>query len=120
MSNENHLLGTLTSTTPPCSREYSLEEEEFSVPYLSPIVLRKELESLISQGKSSLLQREALVTEKPIIYWNLVWYFTRLELPTYLPLLSLRRLSKVHPRLQKVRSCVHLLCGSLSVFSRRE
>lgn len=88
--------------TPSHSREYSHEEEEFSVPYLSPIVLRKELESLISQGKARLLQREDLVTDKPIIYWNLVWYFTRLELPTYLPLLSLRRLSKLHPHLQKV------------------
>ena len=75
---------------------------ELSVPYLSPIVLRKEVESLITQGKGQLLEKESLVTDKPIIYWNLVWYFTRLELPTYLPLLSLRRLGKLHPLLQKV------------------
>ena len=76
------------------------------MPYLSPVVRRKELESLISQGKSDLLQRELFVHEKPIMYWNLVWYFTRLKLPTHLPLLYLRRLSKKHPHLQQVSECV--------------
>ena len=60
------------------------------------------MESLITQSKGQLLEKESLVTEKPIIYWNLIWYFTRLELPTYLPLLSLRRLGKLHPHLQNV------------------
>ena len=92
------------------TRTYSgrieLEEkiEVHSVPYLSPIVLRKELESLISQGKEELFHQESLVTDRPIIYWNLVWLFTRLQLPTYLPLLALRRVTKSHPELRKVSS----------------
>lgn len=82
------------------------ETEVHSVPYLSPIVLRKELESLITQSKGELLHQESLVTDRPIIYWNLVWLFTRLQLPTYLPLLALRQVTKSHPGLRKV-GCGH-------------
>lgn len=72
------------------------------VPYLSPIVLRKEVESLISQDGTKILEREELVRERPIIYWNLVWYFSRLRLPTYLPLLSLWDLQHRNEDLKKV------------------
>lgn len=75
--------------------------DPFIVPYLSPIVLRKELESLLTQGKATILNSENFTLEKPILYWNLVWYFTRLHLPTYLPLLTLRRVIKEYPNLKK-------------------
>ena len=78
--------------------------DPFIVPYLSPIVLRKELESLLTQGKATILNSENFTLEKPILYWNLVWYFTRLHLPTYLPLLTLRRVIKEYPNLKKVES----------------
>ena len=73
----------------------------FVVPYLSPMVLRKEVESLISQDGSKILETEELVRERPIIYWNLVWYFSRLNLPTHLPLLNLWDFQKKNQDLKK-------------------
>ena len=45
-----------------------------SVPYLSPLVLRKELENLLanSDDGGALLQSKDFVEQKPILYWNLV------------------------------------------------
>ena len=40
------------------------EEKEEVVPYLSPVVLRKELETLVSQNGSHVLSREELVTSR--------------------------------------------------------
>ncbi len=76
------------------------------VPYLSPVVLRKEVESLISLDGTEILEKEELVRDSPIIYWNLVWYFSRLELPTYLPLLSLWDFQKRNEELVKVSGMV--------------
>lgn len=44
------------------------------VPYLSPLVLRKELENLLanSDDGGTLLQDKDFVEQKPILYWNLV------------------------------------------------
>lgn len=68
-----------------------------SVPYLSPLVLRKELENLLSNSEDggTLLQSKAFVEEKPILYWNLVWYFHRLNLHSHLPSLLLKSMEKV-------------------------
>ena len=76
------------------------------VPYLSPIVLRKEVESLLLLDDPEALEREELLTDRPIIYWNLVWYFSRLYLPTYLPLLKLRTFTKTRPELKKVSELI--------------
>ena len=83
------------------------DADPFTVPYLSPVVLRKELESLLTQGKGSILNSERVSLEKPILYWNAVWYFSRLKLPTYLPLLTLRRIVKSHPQLSEVSINIH-------------
>lgn len=91
-----------------------------SVPYLSPLVLRKELETLLEnegdqverlqpcaaqtpgetltivtgsslwKSKCFFFSLQVIYTHKflsqhPIIFWNLVWYFRRLDLPTHLP-----------------------------------
>lgn len=97
-----------------------------SVPYLSPLVLRKELETLLenegdqvkyshslrvykkhllhsycvthkvmrglpfAKSNFSVMSNQVIYTHKflsqhPIIFWNLVWYFRRLDLPTHLP-----------------------------------
>ena len=40
------------------------EEPEVVVPYLSPVVLRKELETLISQDGGNVLSREELATSR--------------------------------------------------------
>ncbi|XP_074927472.1 DENN domain-containing protein 4B-like [Chelonoidis abingdonii] len=52
--------------------------------YLSPLVLRKELESLLENEGSDFLAQPELVDSHPIIYWNLLWYFRRLGLPSNL------------------------------------
>lgn len=57
--------------------------------YLSPLVLRKELESLVENEGGEFLAQPELVDSHPIIYWNLVWYFQRLGLPSNLPHLLL-------------------------------
>lgn len=59
--------------------------EPVTVPYLSPLVLWKELESLLENEGDMVITEADLVDHHPIIYWNLVWYFRRLDLPSNLP-----------------------------------
>ncbi|XP_053154407.1 DENN domain-containing protein 4C isoform X2 [Hemicordylus capensis] len=56
-----------------------------SVPYLSPLVLRKELESLLENEGEQVIHTSTFINQHPIIFWNLMWYFTRLDLPSNLP-----------------------------------
>ncbi|XP_030820997.1 LOW QUALITY PROTEIN: DENN domain-containing protein 4B [Camarhynchus parvulus] len=70
-------------TPPPWRRE------RVAFAYLSPLVLRKELESLVENEGAELLARPELVDKHPIIFWNLLWFFQRLALPSQLPLLLL-------------------------------
>uniref|UniRef100_A0A3Q3G2F0 DENN/MADD domain containing 4C n=1 Tax=Labrus bergylta TaxID=56723 RepID=A0A3Q3G2F0_9LABR len=56
-----------------------------SVPYLSPLVLRKELETLLENEGDQVKHSHAHIIQHPIIFWNLVWYFRRLDLPSHLP-----------------------------------
>uniref|UniRef100_A0A8C3N5Y1 Uncharacterized protein n=1 Tax=Geospiza parvula TaxID=87175 RepID=A0A8C3N5Y1_GEOPR len=63
--------------------------ERVAFAYLSPLVLRKELESLVENEGAELLARPELVDKHPIIFWNLLWFFQRLALPSQLPLLLL-------------------------------
>ncbi|NXL54298.1 DEN4B protein, partial [Podilymbus podiceps] len=63
--------------------------ERVAFAYLSPLVLRKELESLVENEGGEFLAQPELVDSHPIIYWNLIWYFQRLGLPSNLPRLLL-------------------------------
>ncbi|KAJ6656944.1 hypothetical protein lerEdw1_002945 [Lerista edwardsae] len=63
--------------------------EHLSFAFLSPLVLRKELETLLENEGGDFLSQPDLVDNHPIIYWNLVWYFERMGLPSSLPLLLL-------------------------------
>uniref|UniRef100_A0A8C9ZLR6 DENN/MADD domain containing 4A n=1 Tax=Sander lucioperca TaxID=283035 RepID=A0A8C9ZLR6_SANLU len=56
-----------------------------TVPYLSPLVLWKELESLLVNEGDQAISSPCVVDQHPIVFWNLVWYFRRLELPSNLP-----------------------------------
>ncbi|XP_041738425.2 DENN domain-containing protein 4C isoform X2 [Coregonus clupeaformis] len=56
-----------------------------SVPYLSPLVLRKELETLLENEGDQVIYTHTFLSQHPIIFWNLVFYFCRLDLPSYLP-----------------------------------
>ncbi|KAJ8417619.1 hypothetical protein AAFF_G00224620 [Aldrovandia affinis] len=56
-----------------------------TVPYLSPLVLWKELESLLENEGDQAITVCGMVDQHPIIFWNLLWYFRRLDLPSNLP-----------------------------------
>ncbi|XP_013393388.1 C-myc promoter-binding protein [Lingula anatina] len=61
------------------------EEEPIRVPYLSPLVLRKELENVLGSEGDLSLSRDEFLDEHPIIFWNMVWYFKRLDVPSHMP-----------------------------------
>lgn len=70
----------------PLGMDWKLHNPEpVTVPYLSPLVLWKELESLLENEGDSVMTEADVVDHHPIIYWNLVWYFRRLDLPSNLP-----------------------------------
>ncbi|CAB1446780.1 unnamed protein product, partial [Pleuronectes platessa] len=54
-----------------------------------PLVLWKELESLLVNEGDQAISSLSVVDQHPIVFWNLVWYFRRLELPSILPALIL-------------------------------
>uniref|UniRef100_A0A674E804 DENN domain containing 4B n=1 Tax=Salmo trutta TaxID=8032 RepID=A0A674E804_SALTR len=57
---------------------------QVTVAYLSPLVLRKELESLLENEGEAVLAQGQLLDSHSIIFWNMVWYFHRLGLPSNL------------------------------------
>ncbi|XP_061630492.1 C-myc promoter-binding protein isoform X1 [Phyllopteryx taeniolatus] len=75
-----------------------------TVPYLSPLVLWKELESLLVNEGDQAIYSPGVVDQHPIVFWNLVWFFRRLELPSNLPALILA--SQHCPRGDQTRSGV--------------
>ncbi|XP_068131115.1 C-myc promoter-binding protein isoform X2 [Hyperolius riggenbachi] len=62
-----------------------LHPEPITVPYLSPLVVWKELESLLENEGDPSITVPSFVDHHPIVFWNLVWYFRRLDLPSNLP-----------------------------------
>uniref|UniRef100_A0A668ACH9 DENN domain containing 4A n=1 Tax=Myripristis murdjan TaxID=586833 RepID=A0A668ACH9_9TELE len=77
---------TPTPMQDPLSMDWRLHNPEpVTVPYLSPLVLWKELESLLENEGDPVITAADMVDHHPIIYWNLVWYFRRLDLPSNLP-----------------------------------
>lgn len=70
---------------PMCLQSASRRVENGAWAYLSPLVLRKELESLVENEGSEVLALPELPAAHPIIFWNLLWYFQRLRLPSILP-----------------------------------
>ncbi|XP_034939272.1 DENN domain-containing protein Crag isoform X2 [Chelonus insularis] len=59
--------------------------EPITVPYLNPLVLRKELENVLSQEGDTCLTKHRFIQEHPSVYWNLIWYFERINLNSHLP-----------------------------------
>ncbi|XP_058503689.1 DENN domain-containing protein 4B-like isoform X2 [Solea solea] len=57
---------------------------QVTVAYLSPLVVRKELESLLENEGEGVLAQPQFLDNHSIIFWNLVWYFQRLGLPSNL------------------------------------
>ncbi|NXX68965.1 MYCPP protein, partial [Spizella passerina] len=80
------LPATLQGPTDPLSLEWRLPSPDpITVPYLSPLVVWKELESLLENEGDHAITVADFVDHHPIVFWNLVWYFRRLDLPSNLP-----------------------------------
>ncbi|CAJ0918644.1 unnamed protein product, partial [Mesorhabditis belari] len=54
-----------------------------TVAFISPIVLRRELETLVAQDMLS-FKNKSLMESHPIVFWNLVYFLRRLALPSHL------------------------------------
>lgn len=65
------------------------QSDSLTIPYLNPLVLRKELENILTQEGDIALVKPSFVEEHPIIYWNLLWIMERIESKTHLPELCL-------------------------------
>ncbi|KAG8506201.1 C-myc promoter-binding protein [Galemys pyrenaicus] len=80
------LPATLQGTTDSLGLEWHLPSPDpITVPYLSPLVVWKELESLLENEGDHAITVADFVDHHPIVFWNLVWYFRRLDLPSNLP-----------------------------------
>lgn len=55
-----------------------------TIPLLSPIVLRKELETVVSGEGDECLVHRRFLARHTILFWNLLFYFQRLAVPTHL------------------------------------
>uniref|UniRef100_UPI00398EF6E5 C-myc promoter-binding protein isoform X5 n=1 Tax=Pristiophorus japonicus TaxID=55135 RepID=UPI00398EF6E5 len=77
---------SLNDATDPLGLEWQLSNPDpITVPYVSPLVLWKELESLLENEGDQVISMATFVDHHPIVFWNLVWYFRRIDLPTNLP-----------------------------------
>ncbi|XP_031361572.1 C-myc promoter-binding protein isoform X4 [Lonchura striata] len=88
----NHIIptgslpATLQGPTDSLGLEWRLPSPDpITVPYLSPLVVWKELESLLENEGDHAITVADFVDHHPIVFWNLVWYFRRLDLPSNLP-----------------------------------
>uniref|UniRef100_A0A8C9IQ32 DENN domain containing 4A n=1 Tax=Piliocolobus tephrosceles TaxID=591936 RepID=A0A8C9IQ32_9PRIM len=80
------LPATLQGATDSLGLEWQLPSPDpVTVPYLSPLVVWKELESLLENEGDHAITVADFVDHHPIVFWNLVWYFRRLDLPSNLP-----------------------------------
>ncbi|UMM31114.1 hypothetical protein L5515_012723 [Caenorhabditis briggsae] len=67
---------TTPEKTPPPS-ETCLE-----VAFVSPLVLRRELETILTSDKDA-MKNESIRTTHPVVFWNLIYYLRRLSLPSH-------------------------------------
>lgn len=61
-----------------------MQSNNLEVPYLNPLVLRKELENILTAEGDLCLTKSTFADEHPIIYWNLVWVMERIDVQTHL------------------------------------
>lgn len=62
-----------------------VKHKPITVPYISPLVLRRELESILEKEGDACLTNAKCPDLHPIIYWNLIYYFHRIAVPSHLP-----------------------------------
>lgn len=70
------------------------QTNQFNVPYLNPLVLRKELENILTQHGDDVLCKSQFVDGHAIIYWNLVWFMERIGVTTHLASLFFHKVSR--------------------------
>jgi hypothetical protein len=63
----------------------SIVHPTINIPYISPLVLRKELESILDKEGDECLTDPNCPELHPIIYWNLIYDFHRIAAPSHLP-----------------------------------
>ncbi|XP_011471653.1 DENN domain-containing protein 4B isoform X1 [Oryzias latipes] len=88
---------------------------QVTVAYLSPLVLRKELESLLENEGEAVLAQPQFLENHSILFWNLVWFFHRLGLPCNL--LQMVRSSPLVSTLSQLDTCavrIRLLWDTLT------
>uniref|UniRef100_A0A8C4Z3P9 DENN domain-containing protein 4C n=1 Tax=Gadus morhua TaxID=8049 RepID=A0A8C4Z3P9_GADMO len=82
--------GVSTASLPCSLQEFGVgtkrpNPKPVSVPYLSALVLRKELETMLENEGDQVLYTHKFLSQHPIIFWNLVCCFQRLDVPSHLP-----------------------------------
>ena len=68
-----------------CRVKKCVQHDPMTIPYLSPLVLRKEMENVLDQyGDACCLNSPEFIDHHPIIYWNLVSSFVVAEFVAFL------------------------------------
>lgn len=86
--------------------QIKLDSSEFTVQYLSPVVLRKEFENIIlnsaKRESDECMIDSMFIREHEVIFWNLLWYFKRIGVDTgHLSTILLNtRLNELHKKLK--------------------
>ncbi|CAI4221129.1 unnamed protein product [Auanema sp. JU1783] len=57
--------------------------DSMSVAFVSPLVLRRELETLLASDIQALKNKD-LMNSHPVVFWNFVYYMRRLNLPSHM------------------------------------
>lgn len=76
------------------SQSNEKQTNQINVPYLNPLVLRKELENILTQHGDDVLCKSQFVDGHNIIYWNLVWFMERIGVQTHLSSLFFHKVNK--------------------------
>uniref|UniRef100_A0A8C9EWC3 DENN domain containing 4A n=1 Tax=Pavo cristatus TaxID=9049 RepID=A0A8C9EWC3_PAVCR len=83
---QNYAMEVWEDLSDPLGLDWRLPSPDpITVPYLSPLVVWKELETLLENEGDHAITVADFVDHHPIVFWNLVWYFRRLDLPSNLP-----------------------------------
>jgi len=78
-------LSSQSQRSHPLQSYQPVKHKPISVPYLSPLVLRKELENILDKEGDCCLTKSSFPDLHPEIYWNLLYYFHRIAVPSHLP-----------------------------------
>ncbi|KAK0400074.1 hypothetical protein QR680_003340 [Steinernema hermaphroditum] len=73
----------LAETSSQNTKQIDDDPRFISVPFISPLVLRREVETLLSSD-ITVLHQPILRHSHPIVFWNLLYYSQRTDVPTHL------------------------------------